>query len=106
VSIKGSPYARFRRALDTGDLGLIRGAARELPQVGLDDALTICLVVPNQEPQLYERSALRWLARFATRPATRLGQVREAAAAFELMRLDADRAVTTLRRLARERRVA
>jgi hypothetical protein len=101
MSIKGSPYARFKRALATGNLTLIRGAARELPQVGLDDALTICLVVLKREPELYERSALRWLARFASRPTTKLRHVREAAAAFELMRRDQDRSVMTLRRLAR-----
>jgi hypothetical protein len=43
VSIKGSPYAHFRRALDTGTLALIRTAAAELPQINLDDALRICL---------------------------------------------------------------
>ena len=31
------PTPAFRRALDSGNLALIRGAARELPQVGLDD---------------------------------------------------------------------
>ena len=41
VSIRGSPYAHFRRALDTGNLALIRTAAAELPQINLDDALRI-----------------------------------------------------------------
>jgi hypothetical protein len=35
----GSAYARFRRALNTGNPTLVIAAARELPQVGLHDAL-------------------------------------------------------------------
>ena len=43
MSIKGSPYANFRRALATGNLLLIRAAAAELPTVNLDDALEVCV---------------------------------------------------------------
>ena len=35
----GNPYARFRRALETGNETLVVAAARELPQVSLDDAV-------------------------------------------------------------------
>jgi hypothetical protein len=51
VSINGSPYAHFRRALDTGNLALIRTAAAELPQINLDDALRICRVIREREPE-------------------------------------------------------
>lgn len=45
VSSQGSPYARFKRALRTGNLALVRAAAGELPAVRLDDALLIaCLI--------------------------------------------------------------
>ena len=60
------------RALDTDNLALIRTAASELPQVSLDDALLICLVIREREPELFDRAACRWLARYATdRRATR-----------------------------------
>ena len=40
VSIKGSPYARFRRALQTGNPTMVQAAAAELPQLSLSDAMT------------------------------------------------------------------
>jgi hypothetical protein len=61
----GNPYSRFRRALATGNETLIVAAARELPQVSLDDALRICLVLRGGSPARYERAAVRWLGRFA-----------------------------------------
>ncbi len=61
----GNPYARFRRALETGNEALVTAAALELPRVALDDALRICLVLRGGDPARYERAAVRWLGRFA-----------------------------------------
>lgn len=61
----GSPYARFQRALEVGNELLVLAAARELPQVALADALRICLVLRDGDPDRYERAAVRWLGRFA-----------------------------------------
>jgi hypothetical protein len=61
----GSAYARFRRALQTGNELLVLAAARELPRVALQDALRICLVLRDGDPERYERAAVRWLGRFA-----------------------------------------
>lgn len=61
----GSAYARFRRALDTGNANLVIAAAKELPQIALDDALRICLTFRDGDPERYERAAVRWLGRFA-----------------------------------------
>jgi hypothetical protein len=41
----------------------VRAAAAELPAVPLDDALEIVLLILQQGPQRFERSALRWLSR-------------------------------------------
>jgi len=65
VTSDGNPYARFKRALETGNAALVTAAALELPQVALDDALRICLVLRGAEPERYERAAVRWLGRFA-----------------------------------------
>jgi hypothetical protein len=65
VTSDGSAYARFRRALDTGNQSLVLAAAGELPQIALDDALRICLVLRDGDPARYERAAVRWLGRFA-----------------------------------------
>jgi hypothetical protein len=65
MTSQGNPYARFRRALETGNETLVTAAARELPQIALDDALQICLVLRGGDPRRYERAAVRWLGRFA-----------------------------------------
>ena|SRR5205823_13923469 len=61
----GSAYVRFRRALETGNELLVLATARELPSVGLKDALRICLVLRDGDPNRYERAAVRWLGRLA-----------------------------------------
>jgi hypothetical protein len=43
---------------------LIRTAAAELPQINLDDALRICVVIREREPESFDRAACRWLARY------------------------------------------
>jgi hypothetical protein len=40
----------------------VRAAAADLPAVPLDDALEIVVLILEQEPQRFERSAVRWLA--------------------------------------------
>lgn len=86
VTSDGSPYARFRRALETGNELLILTAARELPQVALDDALRICLVLRDGDRRRYERAAVRWLGRFAleARRVT-IRDLRAAAAALDAL---------------------
>jgi hypothetical protein len=63
VSIKGGSYQRFRRALEIGNPTLVRAAAAELPRVGLEDALAICLVLLDGEPQRFPAAVTRWHAR-------------------------------------------
>lgn len=63
VTSQGSPYARFERALRTGNVTLVRAAATELPRIGIDDALRICVVLAAGEPPRYQRAAVRWLGR-------------------------------------------
>jgi len=99
MTSQGSAYARFQRALKTGNLTLIRNAAAELPGVSLTDALEVCVAIRRAEPERFERAALRWLARFCLeqREAT-LAQVQAAAWAFDNL-TDAQAALETLQRL-------
>jgi hypothetical protein len=61
---EGSPYTIFRRALERGSLTAVRAAVANLPgPPPLEDALVICLLLRDQEPDHYERAALRWLGR-------------------------------------------
>ncbi len=61
----GSAYTRFQRALATGNLTLVIASAAELPRVGLRDALQVCLLLRDGDPDHYERAAVRWAGRFA-----------------------------------------
>ena len=80
----GSPYSRFRRALQTGNELLVLTAARELPKIALDDALRICLVLRDGDPDRYDRAAVRWLGRFALEGrAVTIRDLRVAAEALE-----------------------
>jgi hypothetical protein len=98
VSIKGSSYARFRRALDTGNLTLVRATAAELATVNLDDALRICLLM-RADPSRYERAVVRWLGRLCLeRPDTTLTELKLAVAAFERLPGEPGEAVAELRR--------
>jgi hypothetical protein len=65
MSIKGSPYPRFRRALLTGNLNVIEAAAAELPAVDLEDALRILVVMAEKRDARFDRAAARWAARAA-----------------------------------------
>ncbi len=86
VSIKGSPYARFRRALATGNLALVHAAAAELPRVDLVDALGICLLMGRQDDERFGRAAVRWLARLSLeRPSVRLDDLRLGLVAFDAL---------------------
>ncbi len=99
MSSSGSPYARFQRALTTGNLTLIRASAAELRTVDLGDALSICLLVRDREPERYERTALRWIARFVTERQVTLADARLASEAFGVLRVEPERGLDALRAL-------
>ena len=102
MSTKGGSYARFRRALDTGNLAIVRAAADELPTINLDDALRICVLLRGADPARYERAVIRWLGRLCLeRPNTTITDLRLALAAFERLPDEPDDAEAELRRLVR-----
>ena len=62
----GHAVTRLRRALERGTANQIRAIVAELPRpVGLEDALAICLVLLDREPETYPRAGARWASRFA-----------------------------------------
>ena len=64
LTAQGSPYARFRRALDIGNCLDARSAASEMEHVGLAEALELVLLIAEKEPVRFERAALRWHGRY------------------------------------------
>jgi len=102
MSIKGSPYERFRRALASGNLHLVHAAALELPKVQLADALAICLLMGRQGDDRYERAAVRWLARLSLEtPAVGLADLRRGLVAFDALPLNPEAARAELAELCR-----
>jgi hypothetical protein len=103
----GSPYARFQRALSTGNELLVMAAARELPQIALDDALRICLLLREGPAHRYERAAVRWLGRFALEAeGVTIDDLRSAATALDALPKRAEDAMDRLQRLCLARGVA
>jgi hypothetical protein len=63
MTSQGSAYARFNRAILTGNLTIVEAAARELPQVSLADALRILTIMAARRDERFGRAAARWAAR-------------------------------------------
>ena len=101
MSTKGSAYSRFRRALDTGNLTIVRAAAAELPTINLDDALRVCALF-RADPSRYEAAVIRWLGRLCLeRPGTTITELRLALTAFDRLPEEPEEAEAELRHLVR-----
>ena len=101
MSIKGSSYSIFKRALKTDNDAIVLGAAAELPSINLDDALRICAVL-RSEPGRFEAAAIRWLGRLCLeRPQTTLTELKLAVAAFDRLPEEPAEAEAALRQLVR-----
>jgi hypothetical protein len=57
-------FARFRRALDVGNVTEALSAASCLPHVGMVEALELCLLLCDREPERFSRAAVRWHGRY------------------------------------------
>jgi hypothetical protein len=103
VTSDGSAYSRFRRAIDSGNPNIVIAAAKELPQVALDDALLVCLVLRDGDPERYERAAVRWLGRFALEArGVTIEAMRAAADALDVLPERANEAMEILRAVCAE----
>jgi hypothetical protein len=106
VTSDGSPYARFRRALESGNETVVLATARELPWIALDDALRVCLVLRDGDPDRYDRAAVRWLGRFALEArGVTIGDLRAAAAALDALPHRAAESMERLQVLCAARRI-
>ncbi len=64
MTSEGHALSRFRRALAVRNGPAAYAAASELQRVELADALALTLLLADQ-PDLFERACVRWVARFA-----------------------------------------
>jgi hypothetical protein len=91
VTSQGSAYARFRRALDRGNLTEALSSASELEHVGLAEALELCLLLRDKEPARYTRAALRWHARYCREVDVTFEEAQAVLAALALLASDRKR---------------
>ena len=61
----GSPYAAFRRAIESRNLTRALAEARDLPQISLLDAAELVVLAAEQHGPSFDRWAGRWAARYA-----------------------------------------
>ena len=57
-------HVRFHRAIERRALWLAEDAARELPNLPLEDALQLVHLYSERRSPKYEKAALRWLQRY------------------------------------------
>jgi hypothetical protein len=60
----GHPYPAFQRALKRHNVLMALAAAKDLPQLGLLDALELTVLVARKDPGRHPRVASRWLLRY------------------------------------------
>jgi hypothetical protein len=98
VTSQGSAYSRFRRAVLTKNVALIDAAARELPQIALDDALRVLVVLAERGDPRFPRAAARFAARVTTERRLDLAQARYVLALAEALPHAPDTVTALLRR--------
>jgi hypothetical protein len=97
VTAQGHPRANFKRAIERGNLVAAEAAARDLGQLTLEEALRLLFLYAERDPVRYERTALRWLARYATEAkAVSLLKMQLALAALSELRTGEREAATKL----------
>jgi hypothetical protein len=105
VTSQGTAHGRFTRAVASGNLREAEMAARELGGLSLEDALKLCVMLAERDPQRFERAALRWLERFIGERLPPISEVALAATALAELRHGRHGAGReSLTRLARGRR--
>jgi hypothetical protein len=79
VTAEAHAHVRFRRAIERRALWMAEDAARELPNLPLEDALQLVHLYAERGSPKYERAALRWLGRYLVEGTPRLRRVAEIA---------------------------
>jgi hypothetical protein len=84
VFVTGQPHAhvRFQRAIERRALWLAEDAARELPNLPLEDLLELVHLYAERGSPKYEKAALRWLERYLVESSPTLAHFAESAASL------------------------
>lgn len=81
----GSAYMEFQRALRSKNLMLVESAARALPEVSLEDSLSVLLLMAEQNDGRFHRAAARWAGRAIAERRLSLEDSRRVLALAEVM---------------------
>lgn len=79
MTAKAHAYVRFRRAIERQALWMAEDAARELPNLSLEDALQLVHLYAERGSPKSEKAALRWLERYLAEGSPRLQHFAEVA---------------------------
>ena len=88
VSSSGSPLTVFRRAIRSGSSRNAMLAATSLGRLDLGDALALCLVLRDDDPDRYGRAAARWQSRAVAEVGAGLDEAALLGAALASLRSD------------------
>jgi hypothetical protein len=80
VTAEAHARVRFRRAIEHRALWAAEDAARELPNLPLEDALQLVHLYGERGSPKYERAAMRWLERYLSEGSPRLQHFAKVAA--------------------------
>ena len=87
MTAEAHAHVRFRRAIERRALWAAEDAARELPNLPLEDALQLVHLYASRGSPKFERAAMRWLERYLSEGTPRLQHFAEVAG--DLARLEA-----------------
>jgi hypothetical protein len=79
VTAEAHPHVRVRRALERRALWMAEDAARELPNLPLEDVLQLVHLYAERGSPKFEKAALRWVGRSLTESEPRLRHFAEVA---------------------------
>jgi hypothetical protein len=82
VTAEAHAHVRFRRAIERRALWAAEDAARELPNLPLEDALQLVHLYAERGSRKYEKAAMRWLGRYMSEGAPRLQHFAEVTASL------------------------
>ena len=79
MTAQPNAHVRFRRAIERRALWMAEDAARELPNLPLEDALQLVHLYAERGSPKFEKAALRWLERYLTESSPRIQHFAEVA---------------------------
>ena len=82
VTSEAHANVRFRRAIERRALWMAEDAARELPNLSLEDALQLVHLYAERGSPKFEKAAMRWLERYLVEGSPRLRHFAEITASL------------------------